>query len=128
MLRRIHPWSSLFKLDMDVWACLIHCQHFHRCIDWLMKHKKIKWFFSPQNGSLFFISFLTAQTKNMVHLLCSWCTVGTMSRCRAAVRGCAAAVKGVEEGAEVAVAATFVSHWKFRKNCETMLKIVLLAC
>lgn len=52
----------------------------------------------------------------------------TMSRCRAAVRGCAAAVRGGEEGAEASVTAAFFSCWKFRKKtCKKILKIVLLA-
>lgn len=85
MLRRIHPWSSLFKLDMDVWACLIHCQHFHRCIDWLMKHKKIKWFFFPPEWFPFLYIFFDSSNQKHgappLQLMYSWYYVKMQGSC-----------------------------------------------
>lgn len=71
--------------------------------------------------------FLTTQNENMC-LLCSWCSVGTVSRCRAAVRGCAIAVRGVEGSRSSCHCSTCILPGIQSKLYKTMLRIDLLFC
>lgn len=72
--------------------------------------------------------FLTAQIENMLCLVCSWCTAGIMSRCRAAVRGCAIAARGMEGNRSSCRCNICLLSGIQRKLYKTMLNIAILAC